>query len=47
MNLKIFLIVSSVLLGVYTVSARPSQRAVELLNRLKLLSDEVKLKTLL
>ena len=44
MNLKIFLIASSVLLGLYTVSARPSERAVELLNRLQLLSDEVKFK---
>ena len=44
MNLKIYLIVSSVLIGVYKVSARPSQRAVELLNRLQLLSDEVKYK---
>ena len=43
MNLKIYLVVSSVVLGLYTVSARPSQRAVELLNRLQLLSDEVKL----
>ena len=41
MNLKIFLIVSSVLLGLYTVSAKRSRRAVELLNRLQLLSDEV------
>ena len=44
MNLKMFLITSFVLLGLYTVSARPNQRAVELLNRLQLLSDEVKLK---
>ena len=44
MNLKTLLIVSSILLGAYTVSARPSQRAVKLLNRLQLVSDEVKLK---
>ena len=44
MNLKTLLIVSSILLGAYTVSARPSQQAVKLLNRLQLLSDEVKLK---
>ena len=44
MNLKTLLIVSSILLGAYTVSARPRQRAVKLLNRLQLLSDEVKLK---
>ena len=43
MNLKLqLLLVSSILLSVYTVSARPSQRGIEVLRRLQLPSDEVK-----
>ncbi|KAL9960309.1 hypothetical protein ACROYT_G033754 [Oculina patagonica] len=39
MNLKLLLIVSSILLGVYTVSARPSERGMKVLDHLQLLSD--------
>lgn len=42
MNLKLFLVVSAILLGLHTVSAKPSQRGMDVLTRLQLFSDEVK-----
>lgn len=42
MILKLFLVMSAILLGLHTVSAKPSQRGMDVLNRLQLFSDEVK-----